>query len=216
MTKSSRPYEGLFITIEGGDGCGKSSLAKSLTAEFETRGYQVVQTREPGGTPLSEHLRKLLLSVNSYQISKRAEMLLFLAARVQHIDEVIMPALHKGKIVLCERFNDSTVAYQACGRHLGMSEVEELCNLVCDGVQPDSTILLDIDPEIALSRVKRKQDRLESEALQFHKDVRQGYLHLADKYPDRIILIDATASIKVVFNKVLEALEPHLLLKPHA
>ena len=146
MSQSKRPYDGLFITVEGGDGCGKSSLTHSLAKELEERGYHVVQTREPGGTPLSEHLRELVLSPDSYKVCERAEMLLFLTARVQHLDELILPALRDGKIVLCERFNDSTIAYQACARHLGMDDVEKLCHLVCNGVVPDVTLLLDLDP----------------------------------------------------------------------
>ncbi|MCH9608814.1 MAG: Thymidylate kinase [Chlamydiales bacterium] len=215
MTEKSRPYDGLFITIEGGDGCGKSSLTQKLVQEFEQEGYDIFQTREPGGTPLSEHLRDLLLNPDSFQVSKRAEMLLFLTARVQHIDERILPALRTGKIVICERFNDSTVAYQACARHLGMKEVEELCHLACGGLVPDCTLLLDLDPEIGLSRVQGKKDRLESEKLQFHKDVRQGYLHLADEHPDRIFIVDAEQTLEGVFQSALTQLKPHLLLKPH-
>ena len=208
--KNKRPYEGLFITIEGGDGCGKSSLTTSLAHELEKRGYSVLRTREPGGTPLSEHLRNLILDLDSYKVSKRAEMLLFLTARVQHIEELILPALKEGKIVLCERFNDSTIAYQACARDLGVEDVEKLCHLVCDGIEPDVTMLLDLDPKIGLMRVPGKKDRLESEKLQFHQQVRQGYLHLADKYPERITLIDATPDQENVLKSALDALLPNL------
>ncbi len=215
MSQTKRPYEGFFITVEGGDGSGKGTLSTRLVEELKSRGHEVVHTREPGGTPLSEHLRELVLSPDSYAVSKRAEMMLYLTARVQHLEERILPDLQAGKIVLCERFNDSTVAYQACGRNLGMSEVEQICHLVCGGIEPDCTLYLDLDPEIGLQRLKGAKDRLEQEKLQFHKEVRQGYLHLADKHPERILVIDAEPDAQTVFAQALQALEPHLMLKPH-
>lgn len=210
-----RPYEGLFITLEGGDGCGKTSLSMVLARELEQRGYTVIRTREPGGTPLSEHLRELLLSHDAFALSQRTEMMLFLTARVQHLDELILPALRAGKVVLCERFNDSTLAYQACARHLGMQQVEKLCELVCEGVVPDITLLLDVSPAIGLARVKDTKDRLEQEKLQFHEEVRRGYLRLADQHSERISVIDAAQPQQKVFEIALNALEPHLALKPH-
>lgn len=164
-----KPYKGLFITLEGCDGCGKTSLSFKLGKELEKRGYAVVRTREPGGTPLSEHLREILLQPDTFSISGRAEMMLFLTARVQHLDELILPALHAGKIVICERFNDSTIAYQACARHLGTQQVEKLCELACDGVSPDVTLLLDMPAHLSVSRVKDNKDRLEQEKLHFMK-----------------------------------------------
>lgn len=206
MRKSSKPYSGTFITLEGGEGCGKTTLAKRLESEFQKRGEKVLLTREPGGTALSEKMRELVLDPDlGIPICERAEMMLYLTARVQQLHEKILPALHAGFVVICDRFNDSTLAYQAYARHLGMEEVEEICDLVCERVTPDCTLLLDLDPKVGLSRLE-KRDRLESEAFQFHQEVRQGYLHLYDKYPDRIKLIDASMSLDEVFEVALEQL----------
>ena len=206
--KKASPYPGVLITLEGGDGCGKTTLAKKLEAEFKKRGHQVLLTREPGGTKLSEKMRELVLDPSlNIEICDRAEMMLYLTARVQQLHERIVPALKAGHIVICDRFNDSTLAYQAYARHLGFEEVEKICDLVCEHVTPDHTLLLDLDPKIGFSRVKRTKDRLESEALQFHQDVRQGYLHLLDKYPDRICLIDASQSMDKVFEDALKCLK---------
>ena len=203
---NSKPYSGTFITLEGGEGCGKTTIAEMLEKELTKRGATVLLTREPGGTKLSEKMREVVLDPNlDIPICERAEMMLYLTARVQQLHERILPALHEGQVVICDRFNDSTLAYQAYARHLGIQEVEEICNLVCENVTPDCTLLLDLDPEIGLSRLK-KRDRLESEALQFHKDVRQGYLHLHDKYPERIKLIDASQPLAKVYEEVLSHL----------
>ncbi|MCH9610027.1 MAG: Thymidylate kinase [Chlamydiales bacterium] len=163
-------------------------------------------TREPGGTRLSEKMREVVLdSESKIPICERAEMMLYLTARVQQLHERILPALHEGAFVICDRFNDSTLAYQAYARRLGFEEVEKICNLVCENVTPDCTLLLDLDPKVGLSRLD-KRDRLESEAFQFHLDVRQGYLHLHDHYPDRIKLIDASQSEAKVFEDALNYL----------
>jgi dTMP kinase len=206
----NKPYNGFFITIEGGEGSGKTTLSLTLKSELESKGYSVFHTREPGGTPLSEKLRALILQPSSVKIGDQAELLLFLAARAQHIEEAILPALHQGKMVICERFNDSSIAYQGCARHLGMNHVEELCHLACRGLKPDLTFFLDIDPELGLQRIKEKRketfDRLEQEHLQFHKEVRQGYLHLADQYRERIIILDATLPIHQLSESALSFL----------
>lgn len=208
MKKHLKPYSGLFISIEGGDGAGKSTLAQNLSEELEKKGKKVLKTREPGGTTLGEHLRELLLNPKStLKIGERAELFLFLAARVQHMEEVILPALQQGKIVIIERFHDSSVAYQGCARHLGMAYVEELCSLSTCEVEPDCTLFLDIDPEVGLKRAKssrnEKVDRIEKEELQFHKEVRQGFLHLADDYSERITILDATLPLDEVTKKAL-------------
>jgi dTMP kinase len=205
----NKPYKGFFLTIEGGEGSGKSYLAEKLTLELRALGYQVVKTREPGGSLLSEELRKLILEPPSgVKIGDRAELLLFLASRAEHVEEVILPALHEGKIVLCERFNDSTIAYQGCARHLGMGYVDKLCHLATT-LDPDLTLLLDLDPELGLERVEKKRqsafDRLEREHLQFHRDVRQGFLHLADQYPSRITIVDANNPPEIVLATALQA-----------
>lgn len=216
--KINKPYEGCFITIEGGEGSGKSTLAEELTVELGKKGLTVVKTREPGGSKLSEHIRDLLLNQKEIAIGERAELLLFLAARAQHVKEMILPALRQGKFVICERFNDSTIAYQGAARHLGMHYVEELCRLICeDLIVPDCTLLLDLDPEISFQRLKEQRriplDRLEQEELQFHREVRQGFLHLADQYPDRIVVVDAALPLDRVLAAVMTALEPFFILK---
>jgi dTMP kinase len=215
MQQISKPYEGLFITIEGGEGCGKTTLTNRLALELEKKGYSVLKTREPGGTPLSEEIRKLLLNPEKkYEISERAELLLFLTSRAQHIEESIKPALREGKIVICERFNDSTIAYQGCARGLGMDYVAHLCAFV--GEEPDFTLLLDIDPLEGMQRIQKEgkqPDRIEQEKLQFHKEVRRGFLHLADESPHRIFVLDATLPIEELMQAAMEALAPHLMIK---
>ncbi len=217
MQLRNKPYPGLFLTVEGGDGCGKTTVAQKIVSYLQGAGYQVVATREPGGSALSEHIREMILQPSSkMKIGPRAELLLFLAARSQHVEEMILPALREGKIVVCERFHDSTIAYQGMARHLGMAFVEELARASCDCIDPDCTFFLDIDPVEGLKRVKEgrgEKDRLEQEKLQFHREVRQGFLHLADKYRDRIAIIDASLPIDEVAAVVLKALEPHLTAK---
>ncbi len=173
-----------------------------------------MHTREPGGTPLSEHVRDLLLhpkKLSAFKIGERSELLLFLASRMQHVEEKILPALRQGFFVICERFNDSTIAYQGYARHLGAHYVTQLCHLVCEGlIEPQKTLLLDLDPKEGLQRRKREGksfDRLEREQLQFHQEVRQGFLHLADQYPERIQVIDASLPSDVVFFQALEILQ---------
>lgn len=208
----NKPYEGIFLTIEGGEGAGKSTLAAALVAHCHKQGYPLVHTREPGGTLLSERVRALLLENEqpSLKISEQAELLLFLAARAQHVEEVMLPALRAGKLLLCERFNDSTIAYQGGARHLGMDYVEQLVHLAIRDLSVDCTLLLDIDPEVAFQRLGRKRDRLESEALQFHREVRSAFLYLADKYSERIVVLDATLPEQELLQAALRALQPHL------
>lgn len=207
-----KPYEGLFVTIEGGEGVGKTTLAEGLKGFLEERGCAVVWTREPGGTPFAEKIRKLLLDEKE-AIGTKSELLLFLSARASHIEQVILPALHAGKVVICERFHDSTIAYQGCGRQLGMEFVERVCHLAFEGFESDCTLFLDLDPKVGLMRRKTVAtlDRLERERLQFHSEVRQGFLHLADKYPGRITILDASAPPEVVLAEAKKALEKLLL-----
>lgn len=215
MQQISKPYEGLFITLEGGEGCGKTSVCDSLAEALQKRGHQVFKTREPGGTRLSEHIRSLLLNPKQeFSIGGKAELLLFLAARMQHWEESILPALREGKIVLCERFNDSTVAYQGCARGIGLAFVEKLCHLIFEA--PDFTLLLDMDPIEGMRRKtkqKKEIDRFEREDLQFHNEVRRAFLYLADEYPQRIAVLDAALPLDEVMKKAIEALEPHLMVK---
>ena len=195
----------MFITVEGGEGSGKSTLIRSLKDYFESNGKEVILTREPGGTRFGEAVRQVLLDANlSYSFGSRAEMLLFLAARVQHIEEVIQPAISKGITVLCDRFNDSTIAYQGGARGLGIEHVETLCLQACQGFHPDQTIFLDINPEIAFKRLKRAKDRLEEESFNFHHRVRAAFHVLKDKHPERIHMVNGDQSPEKVLQDTLK------------
>lgn len=202
-----KPYDGVLITLEGCDGSGKSSLARNLAMALEGLGHAVYRTREPGGTPLSEHLRGLLLSRDAFPICPRAEVLLFLAARAQNMVDHILPALHARKVVLCERFHDSTLAYQAYARHVPQEEVATLCRLSCGGIMPDMTLLIDLPAEKALQRVCDR-DRMESEKIQFHEAVRKGYLRLAEEEPQRIRILNGEHTESRVTEQALEWILP--------
>lgn len=198
----------MFITVEGGEGSGKSTLIQNLAQHFDSEGKRVLVTREPGGTAFGESVRQILLDpALPFKFGCRAEMLLFLAARVQHIEEVIRPAQAEGIIVFCDRFNDSTVAYQGGGRGLGVDNVERLCLEACEGFQPDQTFFLDINPEIAFQRLNRAKDRMEGESFEFHHQVRGAFHALKAKHPDRIHVINADQSIENVFKDVLKCLK---------
>lgn len=213
-------HNGLFVTFEGGEGSGKSSAIADVAKKLVSLGYPVVLTREPGGSNLGNTIRQWILDPRSKeQIGQKAELLLFLAARAQHLQELIIPSLNAGKVVLCDRFNDSTVAYQGGARGLGMDSVEQLCEIACSGLQPNLTLLFDVDPKIGLARAKSVQkedapvgsvDRMESEHLEFHLKVRQSFLSLASKHPDRIRLIDASQPLESVCNQALNQIQKML------
>jgi dTMP kinase len=216
------PFKGHFITLEGGEGAGKSTLIQSLSEELSRRGYAVITTREPGGTHLGETIRGWLLSQDhAGKIFPNAELLLFLAARTQHIHEVILPALEAGKMVFCDRFNDSTVAYQGCARGLGVHHVSKLCELTSGNAIPELTLFLNLPPIVGLERSRKvhkdqassgELDRIESEHLSFHEKIQQGFLLLAKKDPFRIYTIDATRSVENVFKEAMRAIEELVLL----
>lgn len=188
----------MFITLEGCEGAGKTTLIKTLKEALETKGLRPFLTREPGGTSLGETLRHLLLDSDT-PLDPMAELFLLLAARAQHMKEKIKPALERGEVVLCDRFHDSTIAYQGGGRELGLDKVERLCLLASDGLEPDLTFLLDVDPSIGLLRVKgRSLDRFEREKRAFHERVRVSFLTLAQKNKERIFLIDSSKPQEVV------------------
>jgi dTMP kinase len=202
----------MFITLEGGEGSGKSTLIKSLEIYFRERGDEVIVTREPGGSLLGEKIRALLLESSDHQVAIRAELLLFLAARAQHVEERIKPALKQGKVVLCDRFVDSTMAYQGYARGLGMEKMHELSLFASDNLEPDLTFYLDIEPEKGLLRAKQTQkqevnDRIESETLSFHDKVRRAFITLADLYPKRMHLLDATQSPQAVLHQATQVLD---------
>jgi dTMP kinase len=184
--------KGLFITFEGIEGCGKSTQIALLREYLETRGYGVTVTREPGGTPIAEAIRAILLDPSHGAMGAVAEVLLYEAARAQLTHEVIGPALSAGRIVLCDRFADSTTAYQGAGRGLEIEQLYPLHRLATQGVWPDCTILLDVPVEVGLARVQNRglSDRIEQEARAFHQRVRDGFLRLAKEEPDRITIIE--------------------------
>ena len=204
--------KGCFITFEGGEGAGKSSLIEEIKKNLTTRNYLFISTREPGGCKLSEEIRKLLLEFEQESYSSRAELCLFLASRAQHVKAIIKPALDDKKIVLCDRFNDSTIAYQGHARDLGIEPVERFCDFICAGLKPDLTLYLDIDPEIGLKRTSRQAntdtglDRLEQEKMTFHRKVREGYHLIAQKHPKRFKVIDASKSKEQVLAEGIKYL----------
>ncbi|MDR1695309.1 MAG: dTMP kinase [Endomicrobium sp.] len=192
----------LFITIEGGEGSGKTTQSILIKEYLEKKGFKVLRTREPGGTVLAESIRQLLLNPDS-NLTPLSELLLYEAARSQHISEIVAPALKKGKIVICDRFTDATVAYQGYGRKLDLPLINKLNASAASGLTPVLTIYLDIEPGVGLSKAKKLDkesygksgDRIERESLQFHKDVRKGYLLQAKKYPKRIKVIKTNPDV---------------------
>ena len=197
---------GRFITIEGGEGAGKSTAQTYLTEKLTARGISVLQTREPGGTPLAEAIRRNLLSFDEEAPVEMAELLLIFAARAQHLSKVIEPALNQGQWVLCDRFTDATYAYQGAGRGLSPKHIGELETLVQGDRRPDTVILLDMPPEIGLARARARGalDRFEQEEQAFFERVRQSYLRRATEFPDRYVIVDAAQELSKV-QKSLEA-----------
>lgn len=194
----------MFITFEGPEGSGKTSVANEIFKKLIAAGYQAIYTREPGGTPLSEDIRNILLKQGKYKtvIDARAEALLFAADRRQHLVEKIWPALKEGKIVLCDRHLDSSLAYQGGARGLGVENVLSINMFATEDTFPDLTLLFDINPEIGLARIAknagREVNRLDLEKLEFHKKVRQSFLDLSERYKDRYVVIDASKPLDEV------------------
>ena len=209
----------MFITFEGIDGCGKTTQFRMLAQWLRDRGKDVVETVEPGGTEIGRQIRKILLDPASADMEPRTELLLYFASRAQNVDQVIRPALDSGRIVLCDRFTDSTLVYQGCGRGLDTQVVLDLDRIACRGLKPDMTLLIDIDAETSLLRAKRRNERvgpaesrIDEEGAAFHERVRQGYLALAKAEPDRIVVIDGAAGISEVGQRIREALGVRELL----
>ena len=200
---------GIFITIEGGEGAGKSTVMRRVAAWLEQRGHRVVSTREPGGTELAEKLRAILLDRNTVGLAGQAELLLMFAARAQHLAELIRPALQRGDTVLCDRFTDATWAYQGGGRGLPREDIATLERLVHGDLQPDLTLLLDLPVEQGLQRACRRgaADRFEEEPREFLERVRAAYLARAAAAPQRFVLVDATGSVEAVWVQVERALQ---------
>lgn len=199
--------KGIFITIEGPDGSGKSTQIENIKRFFDAKNIPIIFTREPGGTPIGERIRSIILDNNCSEMTDLTEALLYAASRAQHVEEVIKPALNEGKIVICDRFVDSSLAYQGYGRHLG-DKVRIINNYAIDGCIPDITFLMKLDPSIGKHRIREDmQDRLEHEKISFHQEVFNGYLELEKKYPDRIFGIDATRGIDEIRDDIYKKLE---------
>ena len=198
---------GLFITLEGPDGSGKTTQITYLKEYFEKRGIETVFTREPGGTSIGEKLRTIILDKENGEMCDMAEALLYAASRSQHVHQLIKPALEEGKVVICDRFIDSSIAYQGYGRQLG-DAVRVINELAIEGCMPDITFLMKLSPEIGKSRISQEsQDRLEREKLEFHNRVYQGYEALADIYQERFVCIDASRDKEAVRTDICQALD---------
>ncbi|WP_213318940.1 dTMP kinase [Chlamydiifrater volucris] len=206
----------MFISIEGGEGCGKSTLASSLFKYLSTEGAEVVCTREPGGTPLGEELRDILLSNHSFPPNSVTELMLFLAARSEHVQKVILPALRENKIVICERFHDSTIVYQGFAGELDVNYVSDLCYnfMGKETLIPQLTFLLDVPVEEGLKRKRNQKelDRFERKNLSYHEKVRRGFLIQAKRFPERIKILDATLGKKELLEASLSYIPTLFLL----
>lgn len=201
--------QGLFITFEGADGCGKTTQLKLLAEYLQKNGVDVLVTREPGAKGLGEKLRDILLNYDGV-VSDRCEAFLFLADRAQHIDTIVTPAVDAGKIVLCDRHIDSTAAYQGYGRGQDIEQINKLNMIATSGKKPDLTIVFDIDAETSLARVGSTKDRMESSGIEFFNRVRDGYLKIAAQETARVKVLDATKSIDEVQQDVIELINSKL------
>lgn len=222
MPNAALQSPGIFITLEGGEGSGKTTQARRLCAYLTTRGFTVLRTREPGGTLLAERVRTILLDHHREIIAPETEALLILAARRQHVDHVIKPALAQGKTVVCDRFSDSTMAYQGYGRGLDLRILRAMNNWATGRLVPHLTLVFDVPVPVGLRRRRGQsstQNRLDREAERFHRKVRAGFHALAKKEPRRIIMINASASIESVEHEVeyvmTNWLQTHRFPKPH-
>ncbi len=203
---------GLFITFEGLDGCGKTTQIRLLARALRDHGRVAIETAEPGGTDIGRQVRRILLDPANQAIHSRTELLLYFGSRAQNVEEVIRPALSRGQDVICDRFTDSTLVYQGCGRGLDTQMILDLDRIACNGLVPDLTILIDIDLETSLRRARRRNERADStesrideEGFAFHDRVRRGYMGLAKQYPERFRVIDGRASIEEVADSVWKA-----------
>lgn len=204
--------KGIFITFEGGEGSGKTTIINSLVERLESEGLQVVRTREPGGIDISEQIRNVILNVKNINMTKETETLLYAASRMQHLSERVIPALKDGKVIICDRYLDSSLAYQGYAREIGMDNVL-MANHFALNFLPDITFFIDVRPEVGLKRIsgRDKIDRLDLESLEFHNRVYEGYLEVCKMYPQRVIKIDGEREIneviKDVINHTLEYLQ---------
>ena len=200
----------MFITLEGPEGSGKTTAVSFAVEELLKRGYQIVRTREPGGTEIAEQIRNVILDKNNTKMDPRTEALLYAASRRQHLVEKVWPALKEGKIVICDRYLDSSLAYQGGARGLGIDNILSINLFATENTFPDLTLLFDIDPRIGLERIAKNKDRevnrLDLEELEFHNKVRNSFLELAKRYPERFVIIDASKSVSEVQQDTLNAI----------
>lgn len=204
----------MFITFEGPEGSGKSSVLNEVVSRFRSEGLEIVQTREPGGTEIAEQIRNVILKKENTALDPRAEALLYAASRRQHLVEKVWPAIKEGKLVFCDRFLDSSLAYQGGARNLGIDNVLEINLFATENTYPDLTILFDIEPELGLERIarnaNREVNRLDLEKLDFHHGVRNTFLSLAKRYSNRYVVIDASKSYEEVVNEVYNIIKSKL------
>ncbi len=212
--KGNRKLSGYFVTFEGGEGAGKSSALAGVAEKLEEEGYSVLMTREPGGINISEQIRNILLDKNNIEMDARTEALLYAAARRQHLVEKVKPALSEGKIVLCDRFIDSSLAYQGYARGLGIDHIFQINQFAIDHFMPNLTLFFDIKPEEGLARIQanqqREKNRLDVEHVSFHQKVYQGYHLLKDRFPLRIQSIDASQPLDLVIQDSYERIISHI------
>ena len=194
---------GLFITFEGADGSGKTTQLNKIKNFLEEKGFDVVVTREPGSLELGQKIRNILLHYDGV-VADRCEIFLFLADRAQHVETFIKPAIEEGKIVLCDRHTDSTIAYQGYGREQDIELLKNLNEIAVNGLKPDLTIVLDVDVETSQARVGSEKDRMESAGIEFFERVRQGYLEIAKQEPERVKVVDSTQTIQEIHKEILE------------
>lgn len=204
--------KGLFVSFEGIEGTGKTTHAHSISAYLQSRGHEVVVTEEPGGTPIGRRIREVLLDREHKEMHYLTELLLYNAARCQHMNELIQPSLAAGKVVITDRFSDSTIAYQGFGRGIDLKLLTTLDNFVTGGRKPDLTLLLDLDVETGLSRNRsiNKVDRIELETIDFHNRVRAGYLELAEREPERIRIIEVSGELKGIQDRIITIVDDFL------
>lgn len=208
---------GIFITLEGPEGAGKTTILQLLGDALEKEGHRVVLTREPGGIPIAEQIREVILNKENTAMDSRTEALLYAAARRQHLVEKIIPALEQGMIVLCDRFIDSSLAYQGYARGLDIEEIYSINTFAIGDVMPDATLYFDIDPDEGLKRIQANNDRevnrLDLETIHFHKKVREGYQLIMNRWKERFVLIDASQSIEIVFEQAKQSIVETLYQK---
>lgn len=200
---------GVFITFEGPDGSGKTTQIKLLEKYFKEKGYDILITREPGGTNISEQIRNVILDKNNIEMDRITEALLYAASRAQHVAQIIKPALLEGKAIICDRFVDSSIVYQGIGRNLGIDFIKKINDMATEGTEPDITFLMKISPDLGLSRKFSSDEcnRLDMEKLEFHNKVYEGYLKLESLYPERIIGVDAAKSIEEIYKDIIKIVE---------